>query len=148
LKSPRGSGIKVAALTELFVVFVGVQTDGEFEMDDEIASFRRVDRPEASCLVADGEIDLAVIDEFERAIAILIGDADSLAVLDLTGVTFFGSTGTRALVTARESARRRRVDLVVEPSDAVRRTLEITNLTNEFGLRPAGAGSGALGRAS
>jgi len=104
-------------------------------MDGWIASFRRVDRPEAVCLAVEGEIDLSVKDEFADAIAHLLGDAKSPAVLDLTCVTFFNSTGIGAVVDAQRKAQRRDVQLVIEVSPSVRRVLEVTGLTDAFDLR-------------
>src|SRR3954469_20688283 len=104
-------------------------------MNEQIVSFRRADRPEAVCLVMDGEIDLAGKNVFDDAIATLVDDANSPAVVDLTRVTFFNSTGIRVLITAQEAAADRDVQLVIEPSPAVRHVLEITGLTQTFELR-------------
>src|SRR6478735_729458 len=103
-------------------------------MDEGIASFRRVDRPDAVCLAVDGEIDLLVKDEFAEAVDRLIADARSPALLDLSGVTFFNSTGIGALLEAQETATRCDVALHIETSPAVRRVLEVTGLTDTFHL--------------
>jgi len=102
---------------------------------DEQATFCRADAPDAACLHVTGEIDLAVAGSFASAVKALV-DADTPTVtIDMRGVTFFNSTGIGVLCDAAESARRRQVALIVEPSDHVRRTLEITGLTENFDLR-------------
>jgi anti-anti-sigma factor len=102
---------------------------------DEQATFSRIDDPIASRLVVTGEIDLAVAGTFASAVKDLLGSNGSSAVIDLTAVTFFNSTGIRVLCDAAETARRNGVTLVVEPSDHVRRTLDLTGLTETFDLR-------------
>jgi len=106
-------------------------------MDEGIASFRRQDRPEAVCLVVEGEVDLADIAEFHQAAAALIADARSPAVLDLTGVTFFNSSGIGCLATAEKAAESQGVHLVVEASPAVRRVLDIVGLAEIYDVRAA-----------
>jgi anti-anti-sigma factor len=103
---------------------------------DEQATFRRADDPGESRLVVTGEIDLSVAGRFASAAKDLLGGVDPAgrAVIDLTGVTFFNSTGIGVLCDAAETARRNRVALVVRPSDHVRRTLEITGVTGTFDL--------------
>jgi anti-sigma B factor antagonist len=101
---------------------------------DEQATFDRADEPGGSRLLVAGEIDLGVAGRFAAAVKELL-DTSSPVVIDLTGVTFFNSTGIGVLCDAAESARRRGLTLVVEPSDYVRRTLEITGLTGTFDLR-------------
>ena len=102
---------------------------------DEQATFCRADDPETSRLVVAGEIDLGVAGTFASAVKDLLGSGHSAAMIDLTAVTFFNSTGIGVLCDAAETARRNGVDLVVAPSDHVRRTLEITGLTETFDLR-------------
>jgi anti-sigma B factor antagonist len=85
--------------------------------------------------VVAGEIDLGVAGEFASALKDLLAAADSPTVLDLTGVSFFNSTGIGVLCDAAAEARQRGIQLVVEPSAHVRRTLEITGLTDTFDLR-------------
>ena len=103
---------------------------------DEQATFRRADEPGGPRLLVAGEIDLGVAGTLR-----LGGQGpprrtrSSPATIDLTGVTFFNSTGIGVLCDAAETARRRGVALVVAPSDHVRRTLEITGLTDTFDLR-------------
>ena len=102
---------------------------------DEQATFCRVDEPDGPCLRVAGEVDLAVAGEFASAVNDLLDASDHAAVVDLTGVTFFNSTGIGVLVDAATGAKRRGIALTVRPSDYVRRTLEITGLTETFDLR-------------
>ena len=102
---------------------------------DEQATFRRADQPDRPRLLVTGEIDLAVAGRFAAAVNELLAAAASPAVLDLTGVTFFNSTGIGVLCDAAADAGRAGVALEVRPSDSVRRTLEITGLTDTFDLR-------------
>lgn len=102
---------------------------------DEQATFLRADEPGTPRLLVTGEIDLGVAGSFASAVNDLLASANSPAVIDLTGVTFFNSTGIGVLCDAAETARREGVTLVVRPSDYVRRTLEITGLTETFDLR-------------
>jgi len=101
----------------------------------EQATFCRADAPDGPRLLVAGEIDLAVAGSFASAVNELITSATSAATIDLTAVGFFNSTGIGVLCDAAEQARQRGVALVVEPSDHVRRTLEITGLTDNFDLR-------------
>ena len=106
-------------------------------MNGDIASFRRDDRPEGVCLVVAGELDESNSEELYDALVRLVAEARSPTIIDLTGVTFFSSAGISGLISAQARAEIRHVDLVVEPSWAVRRLLDITGLTSNFNLRPA-----------
>jgi anti-anti-sigma factor len=101
-------------------------------VSQQIASFWRADRPEAPCLMAKGEIDMHVEYEFRDALADVVLDAERPAVIDLTGVTFFSSSGIAALIDSKVLAEDRGVRLTVEPSGVVRRLLEVVRLDDEF----------------
>jgi anti-anti-sigma factor len=102
---------------------------------DEQATFCRADESDAARLHVTGEIDLAVAGTFASAVKALVGAGRPTVVVDMRAVTFFNSTGIGVLCDAAESARRGNVKLVVEASDHVRRTLEITGLSDNFDLR-------------
>jgi anti-anti-sigma factor len=107
---------------------------------DEQATFCRADEPDGARLVVAGEIDLGVAGRFASAVKDLLrtaggGAGGGTAVIDLTAVTFFNSTGIGVLCDAAATAQRQGIALVVRPSDHVRRTLEITGLTSTFDLR-------------
>ena len=101
---------------------------------DQQATFCRDDGPDACRLVVTGEIDLGVAGTFAAAIGDLLASGPAAAVIDLRGVSFFNSTGIGVLCDAADRARRNGVALAVAPSDHVRRTLEITGLTDTFEL--------------
>jgi anti-sigma B factor antagonist len=101
----------------------------------QTASFRRVHRPTAVCLVVDGEIDSESVPEFTAAIFDVIIVADKATVLDLTGVTFFGSEAIGCLITGQALANDHGIALVIEPSRIVRRVLEVVGMADYFELR-------------
>src|SRR4051812_25424349 len=104
-------------------------------MDPGIASFRRADRPYVVCLVVEGEIDDQTVARFTEAIFEVVTTADAAAVLDLNGVSFFGSEGIGSLITGQALADDHRVELIIEPSPIVRRVLEVVGLADYFKLR-------------
>jgi len=72
-----------------------------------------------------GELDLAVLPELEHWLASLHGHHE----IDLSGVTFFDSSALRAFLNARHQKRDLRM---VQPSEAVRKVLEITGTIDYF----------------
>jgi anti-sigma B factor antagonist len=103
------------------------------------AQFER-DHVGAAQLTVVGEIDLGVADEFRRALIGAVEAATTAASVDLTGVTFFNSTGIAVLLEGRRAAGKRGVRLVIEPGSAVRRVLELVGLGEHLDL-PARAGT-------
>jgi anti-sigma B factor antagonist len=83
-------------------------------------------------LVVTGEIDLDVADAFRDELQAVIDAAHSPAYVDLSGVTFFNSTGIGVLVALQQEANRRDVQLVIDPSPSVTRVLELTGLMDQF----------------
>jgi anti-sigma B factor antagonist len=60
---------------------------------------------------------------------------EGVVVVDLSGVTFLDSSGLRALVEARGMLDEQGAQLIVaEPSDCVRRLLDITGTSAMFGV--------------
>ncbi|MGH9032544.1 MAG: STAS domain-containing protein [Acidimicrobiia bacterium] len=103
------------------------------------AAFERGQRAGESILVVHGEIDLAAADDFRDELRTLIGEANSPALVDLSGVTFMDSSGVDALASARRRADDADVELIlVEPSSPVRMVLEVAGLWTHFQVRPAG----------
>ena len=103
----------------------------------DLAEFERCERAGEQVLAVRGEIDLASVDDFRRALESLIREARSPALVDLSGVTFIDSTGMAALMSARGTADAAGVELVlVEPSPQVRMVLELTDLWTHFKTRP------------
>jgi len=99
-----------------------------------LGSFERHDRPHLPRLVVDGDVDDRLVDDFTDAIVKTIIDAHGAAVLDMTGVTYFGSNGIGALLTANALAHDHAVELTIEPSRIVRRVLDIAGLAAFLGL--------------
>jgi anti-anti-sigma factor len=83
-------------------------------------------------VVAVGEVDVATADDLLAAVCGVVDAKPAEVAIDLSGVTFFGSDGVRALVTGRQYAAEAgggEVALVVvRPSEPVRRVLEVTAL--------------------
>jgi anti-anti-sigma factor len=106
----------------------------EDQMDSRLGSFRRDDLPHVPRLIVDGDVDDRLVEDFTEAIFKTIVDAHGPAVLDLTRVTYFGSNGIGALITAEALAHDHGVELTIEPSRIVRRVFEITGLAEFFGM--------------
>lgn len=79
-----------------------------------------------------GEIDLATVAPFRDALSEAVDASADEIVVDLTRVSFMGSTGIRELIRAYRSARR--IVLLVPPG-IVRRALETAALPETFELR-------------
>lgn len=79
---------------------------------------------------ATGEIDLSTVQDFHQAITLAreTVTAPATVVVDLTGITFFGSAGVSALVQARHDCAHHEVSLVVMASPVVHRILRVTGL--------------------
>ncbi len=103
-------------------------------MAEPMASFRREDADHATCLVVEGEVDLANVDEFDEQLARLVDDAHSPAILDLRGLTFFGSTALGVVIVAHERAEAHGVQLLIRPSPMVLRVVHITGLDSQLHL--------------
>src|SRR4051794_5380749 len=77
------------------------------------------------CLRIVGEVDLSTVPELDEALAEL-RSARVPVVLDLSKVTFFDSTGLRALVRATRQARLAKSGFfIARPSDQVSRLIEV-----------------------
>ncbi|WNV89244.1 STAS domain-containing protein [Umezawaea sp. Da 62-37] len=87
------------------------------------------------CLVVEvvGELDMDTVPGVESAIGRAFEGHDGPLVLDLTRVTFFGSTGLTMLLELREACRTRGLPFrLVADSKVVLRPLELTDLLREF----------------
>ncbi|MDT5038916.1 MAG: anti-sigma factor antagonist [Micromonosporaceae bacterium] len=83
-----------------------------------------------------GELDVTTVEAF-RALLVdtICRQQPARVVVDMLRVTFMDSTGIGALVVGYNAAREIGADfLVVNPSTFVRRQLQITGLTDVFGL--------------
>lgn len=78
-------------------------------------------------ITGSGEIDMHTAPRFEEVLLPCVS-AGSIAIADLTAVTFIDSTGIGVFVKALEIARPKGLDIGVVPSDPVRKVLHITGL--------------------
>jgi anti-sigma B factor antagonist len=102
-------------------------------MHADRASFERRERDGHRTLVVSGEVDLATAPRFLDQLIAVAAEAHSPALVDLSAVTFLDSSGLTALVDARRSFEDTDVSLVlVNPSPACRRVLEITGIDKLF----------------
>ena len=87
-----------------------------------------------------GEIDIATNPVIDAALEAAGEAGASLLEMDLSGVTFMGSSGLAALLRAQRLLRERGARLVlVRPSRAVTDLLEMTKLLERFGIGEAEA---------
>jgi anti-sigma B factor antagonist len=104
----------------------------------ESAQISRRDQACRPILVLAGEVDLAVREDLRAALGQLISDAQSPGYVDMSAVTFFDSTGVHALLDAQHLAANHDVELIVRPSPAVTRTMQLLGLGDavEWGTPP------------
>jgi len=82
-------------------------------------------------IAVEGEIDVDTADEVLDALRAGFSSEGPALVADLTGVSFFGSTGISTLITAHELADEHSKDFhVVAPHRAVRRPLQVTGVAD------------------
>lgn len=80
-----------------------------------------------------GEIDMTSRDAVERVLTRAVDSRPETVVVDLSDVTFFGSSGLQMLAEARAHAAANQVTLrLVASSRRVLRPLEITGMTMAF----------------
>jgi anti-anti-sigma factor len=82
-----------------------------------------------------GEIDMTSRDAVERVLNRTVDNRPEAVVVDLSAVTFFGSSGLQMLAEARAHATAHEVPLrLVASSRKVLRPLEITGMTTLFAV--------------
>jgi anti-sigma B factor antagonist len=82
-------------------------------------------------IAVEGEIDVDTADEVLDALRAGFSCEGPALVADLTGVSFFGSTGISTLITAHELADEHSKDFhVVAPHRAVKRPLQVTGVAD------------------
>lgn len=94
----------------------------------------RTARPVPDCVVlsVSGEVDLVTAPDLEAAVARELTAAPARLVLDLSGVTFFGSLGLAALIRGMQLAAEHGVRLVLVTNRLVLRTMELTTTEDLF----------------
>jgi anti-anti-sigma factor len=85
-----------------------------------------------------GDLDLATVGTFERALAHALAGPLSVLVLDLRGLGFMDVAGLHRVLRAEREASARGVELVVIPGGpAIRRLFEVTHAGQRLRLTPA-----------
>ena len=101
-------------------------------MTDWDVVFQRSELDGRPVLSVAGEIDLAVAGRFAEELEGLVGDGGS-GLVDLSAVEFIDSSGIRELLKAKGAARAAGGDLLLlQPSAACRRVLEISGVWSDF----------------
>jgi anti-sigma B factor antagonist len=98
------------------------------------ASFRVEDLHGCAVVVACGEIDLYTAPRLREVLLVAVTSSAHRVVVDLSAVTFVDPIGLGTLASASKRTRTAHgsVCLVVGPSVAIRRILEVTRLTDLF----------------
>ena len=100
--------------------------------------FEQSERDGRAVLTVAGEIDLSVAARFGQALEALVADSAGAGGVDLSGVAFIDSSGIRELLKARGAAQTAGGELLLlNPSTACRRVLEISGVLGEFSVREA-----------
>ncbi len=93
----------------------------------------------SSEVVVRGEVDIATTPAFDEAVAEALAAGATELTMDLSEVTFMGSSGLAGLLRCQRLMRQGGGRLVLHaPSRAVRDLLEMTRLTERFGLQREG----------
>ncbi len=80
-----------------------------------------------------GELDMATVPVLEEYVRLRAGDASRVLVLDLSGVTFLGSTGINLLIALQADCAAAGAELrLVATTKAVLQPLALTDLTGHF----------------
>ncbi|MFI6097054.1 STAS domain-containing protein [Lentzea sp. NPDC051213] len=86
-------------------------------------------------VAVEGEMDVDTADIVLDALRLGFESPSPAVVADLTGVSFFGSTGISTLITAHELAGEYGTDFhVVAPHRAVKRPLQVTGVVDVLSL--------------
>lgn len=92
---------------------------------------------ERAVVALDGELDMASAPLLERALQDEQIGPDTMLVLDLQALQFIDSTGLRAILSLRESARERGQQFAVtRGSPQVQRLLDITGVSDHLQTAP------------
>lgn len=97
---------------------------------DAALSVDRLRLAGATVISAEGEVDHVTVARLRRSVDRVAPGSGPL-VLDLSGVTFFGSAGVACLLDVRRRARSSRIDLRLTCSPVVARMLDLTGVAGE-----------------
>lgn len=107
------------------------------QTDDEGLAVSRSQVGGVHVVTVTGEVDMLTEPTMSQAVESVIAGSDGRAVvIDLSGVSFFSSTGMSALLRAQDLASRRGISLgiVAEGTGQVLRTLQLTGLDRVVGV--------------
>jgi anti-anti-sigma factor len=98
-------------------------------------------RPEAVLLRANGEVDSSTAGELISQLDAALGEAGTqasrLLIIDLQGVTYFGSAGLNAVLNCHRQGRQAGTSVrLVAENGLVVRPIEVTNLDSVLELYP------------
>jgi anti-sigma B factor antagonist len=101
--------------------------------DDLIQVSAQRQAPDTALVRVVGEVDMATGDLMAERLDEAMVTGVRVLMVDLTGVTFFGSTGLAVLLRARERARARHVDLrIVAGQRSVIRPMQVGGVAESF----------------
>jgi anti-sigma B factor antagonist len=87
-------------------------------------------------LTVDGELDIASVAQLCEMAEMACTETTGTLRINLAGVNFIDSSGISALVMMKNDAdRQHRVLILEDPSERVRRVLELTGLTEHFQIK-------------
>jgi anti-anti-sigma factor len=84
---------------------------------------------------AAGELDVASVEELDRAIQDAVGSDAAQIVVDLRELSFIDSTGLSVLLTARRRSNDGRLSFIASKHDAVARVVALTETHEALGFR-------------
>jgi anti-anti-sigma factor len=93
--------------------------------------------PDVAVLSVAGDLDMLTSPQLGQALEQLLSREPRTVVVDLSEVTFLGSAGLAALVTAHQRAESPEVLRIVAPSRDTRRTFAMTGLDDLLDLYPS-----------
>ncbi|MGH3762960.1 STAS domain-containing protein [Actinophytocola sp.] len=109
----------------------------EHPADSDAATVDLDRRGVVAVLRVGGEIDLLADAALQKAVARALADEPSVFVVDLTEVTFLGSTGLSALVAAQQAAGERTAVRVVATTRVTLRPIALAALDTVLDIRPS-----------
>ena len=93
-------------------------------------------RDGCTVITAAGDLDLATHDQLRTALIPALDTARPL-IADLSRILFMDSSGLNILIRTHKAATTRDIPIVIIPSPAVSRVLELSQIDKIFTLRPA-----------
>ena len=108
-----------------------------------LSDFEISPMPDGTGLKLVGELDVATTPELSRALLDLSPHA--ISTLDLSELTFVDSSGVHAILALAKSVNGNGPLVLLNPTEAVSRVLEILGLDEHAGIRVARVGSSPRG---